>query len=68
MKDSLALLSTIDVERFYVCSVWEREVTLQGKVSTELIQYCKGLGVEEFIVSDIGLLKAEIGKLKIVLA
>jgi hypothetical protein len=68
MKDSLALLSTIDVERFYVCSVWEREVTLQGKASTELIQYCKGLGVDEFKVSDLGHLKAEIGKLKIVLA
>jgi len=68
MKDSLALLSTIDVERFYVCSVWEREVTLQGKASTELIQYCKELGVDEFQVSDLGHLKAEIGKLKIVLA
>jgi hypothetical protein len=68
MKDSLALLSTIDVERFYVCSVWEREVILQGKASTELIQYCKELGVDEFQVSDLGHLKAEIGKLKIVLA
>jgi len=68
MKDSLALLSTIDVDKFYVCSVWEREVTLQGKASTELIQYCKGLGVDEFQVSDLGHLKAEIGKLKIVLA
>lgn len=68
MKDSLVLLATIDVERFYVCSIWEREVTLQGRLSTELVEYCKGLGVDKFEVSDQGHLRAEIGKLRIVLA
>jgi len=68
MKDSLALLSTIDVERFYVCSVWEREVTLQGKASTELIQYCKGLGIDSFEISDLGHLRASVGKINITLA
>lgn len=40
MKNNLARLQFINVDLFYVVSIWENEISFQGKVSSELIKYC----------------------------
>lgn len=41
MKTNVNRLSFIDVDLFYTISIWSSEITLQGKMSSELIKYCK---------------------------
>lgn len=41
MKANVNRLSFIDVDLFYTISIWSSEITLQGKMSSELIKYCK---------------------------
>lgn len=47
MKTNVERLSFIDVDLFYTISIWRNEITLQGKLSSELIKYCTSeLGVK----------------------
>jgi len=41
MKANVQRLSFIDVDLFYTISIWNSEISLQGKLSSELIKYCK---------------------------
>lgn len=66
MKESLALLATIDVERFYVCTIWANEVRLQGRANSDTLKYCRGIGVETFETSSNGI-EAKIGSIYITL-
>jgi hypothetical protein len=40
MKTNVNRLSLINVDLFYAISIWEHEITLQGKLSSELVKYC----------------------------
>ena len=66
MEKSLKTLQTVKVKYFYTCAIWQNEINLQGKATEETIKYCKTLGVDTFI-NEGGMLKAEIGTIKIVL-
>jgi hypothetical protein len=72
MKNNLARLQFINVDLFYVVRIWESEISIQGRVSSELIKYCiDELGVS-FEVKENGWLQGsvntiELGNLKITL-
>ena len=48
MKNSIELLKTIDASKFYCITLWTRSLQLQGKATSENIEYCKALGFINF--------------------
>lgn len=66
MEKSLKTLQRIEVGHFYTCAIWKHEIQLQGKATEEAIKYCKNLGVDTFR-NESGMLKAEVGAIRIVL-
>ena len=59
----------VNLDLFYCVTLWrDTEIQLQGKMSMELISYCKEMfNITEFKTNDNNLLKAESGKFKITL-
>lgn len=73
MRTNVNRLSLINVDLFYTISIWNSEITLQGKVSSELIKYCTSelgakLETTEHGWLEGGVNSIELGNLKIVLA
>lgn len=72
MKTNLERLQFINVDLFYTISIWNSEITLQGKMSSELIKYCTSeLGIN-LTSNEQGWLEGklnsiELGNLKITL-
>jgi len=72
MKNNLARLQFVNIDLFYVVTIWENEIVMQGKLSSELIKYCTDeLGVL-LEVKENGWLQGsvntiELGNLKITL-
>ena len=72
MRINVNRLSLINVDLFYTISIWNSEMTLQGRLSSELIKYCTiELGVT-LETDENGWLKGavntiELGNLKVVL-
>jgi hypothetical protein len=72
MKNNLARLQFVNIDLFYVVTIWEHEISMQGHVSSELIKYCTdelGIVLE---VKENGWLQGsvntiELGNLKITL-
>jgi hypothetical protein len=48
MKNTLETLKTIDASKFYCITLWERTLQLQGKATSETIDYCKSIGITNF--------------------
>lgn len=72
MKENLNRLSLIDVDLFYTISIWNSEITLQGKLSSELVKYCKSELGAKLETTEDGWLEGtvrsvELGVLRIVL-
>lgn len=70
MKTNVNRLSLIDVDLFYVISIWESEINLQGKLSSELVKYCTSELGAKLEVNENGWLmgtvvSVELGTLKI---
>ena len=73
MRTNVNRLSLINVDLFYTISIWNSEITLQGKVSSELIKYCTNELGAKLETTEQGWLQGgvnsiELGNLKIVLA
>ena len=65
MRANVNRLSLINVELFYVISIWNSEISLQGKLSSELIKYCKNdLGVD-LKADEVGHLCGEINTIEL---
>lgn len=72
MKTNLNRLSLINVDLFYCVTIWQNEITLQGKMSSELVKYCNDELKIELSADEHGWLKGssntiELGNLKITL-
>lgn len=72
MKTNLNRLSLINVDLFYCVTIWQNEITLQGKMSSELVKYCKDELKIELTSNEHGWLEGssntiELGNLKITL-
>ena len=72
MRTNVNRLSLINVDLFYTISIWNSEITLQGKLSSELIKYCVSELGAKFETCEQGWLQAtvesiELGVLKITL-
>lgn len=66
MKKSLEVLNTIDVSKFYTCSIWKNEISLQGHANKENLDYCKSIDVNNFAFEN-GNLIANKDNIRIVL-
>lgn len=65
MKTNLKRLELINVDLFFVVSIWENEIYLQGNVSIELINYCvKELGMK-LETTEQGWLKGELNSIEL---
>lgn len=72
MRTNVNRLSLINVDLFYTISIWNSEITLQGKLSSELIKYCTSELGATLETTEQGWLKGtvstiELGVLKITL-
>jgi hypothetical protein len=70
MRTNVNRLSLINVDLFYVISIWENEIDLQGKLSSELVRYCTSELGAKLEVNENGWLigkvvSIELGTLKI---
>ena len=68
MNEIYKQLEGINLDLFYCVTIWTRELTLQGNINPEVIDYCKKqFGITGFSLSEQGYLEAAMGHIKIVL-
>jgi hypothetical protein len=68
MNELVKELQSIDASLFYCITIWQNRIELQGRMSSELINYCKTeLKVIEFKKNVNNYLEAVTDNLKIVL-
>lgn len=65
MKTNVQRLSFINVDLFYTISIWNSEISLQGKLSSELIKYCKTELSIDLSPTDKGWLHGELNSIEL---
>lgn len=68
MNEIVKELQGIDLDLFYCADVWSDKITLQGKISSETVAYCRSkFGISDLTMCESGYLRCSSGKIKIIL-